>query len=60
MRGLRQQNLPSVPRRRDARRPMDIQTHVALVGELRLARVEAHPDSNRPRRKGAPRILGRR
>ena len=39
---------------------MDIQTHVALVGELRLARVEAHPDSNRPRRKGAPRILGRR
>ena len=41
----------------DARRTMDIDTDVALVGTCRLTRVDAHPHTHRGRLEGT---LGRR
>jgi hypothetical protein len=37
-----------VPDRGDARRAVDVEPDVALLGHERLARVQAHADPNRP------------
>ena len=56
-----EQDLPAVAQRRDARRPVDAEAVVALVGEPRLADVHPHPDPHdravRTREAGQP-LLG--
>ena len=47
-RRLRQEHLPAVPGGGDPRRAVDVHPDVALVGHDRLARVEPHPDADRP------------
>ena len=43
-----EQHLPAVTRSRNACAKVDIETDVAVIGSFRGARVEAHPDSERP------------
>src|SRR5262245_13018559 len=52
-RGLGKQHLPAVPRRANAGTSMDIQADVALIGDLRLARVHPDADADRPRSEPA-------
>jgi hypothetical protein len=46
-RRLRDEDLPAVADRSDASCAMDVDADVALLGEERLARVQAHPDADR-------------
>jgi hypothetical protein len=65
-RPLRRDHLTAVCRRRDARRPVNVDPDVVAVGDDRLARVQAHADAQglavRPRmtRQRALSLLGRR
>ena len=43
------QHLPAVAAGGDARRPVDVDPHVAFLGHVRRARVEAHADADRAR-----------
>jgi hypothetical protein len=47
-RRLRDQHLAAVADRRDPRRAVDVEPHITLVGDDRLAGVEAHPHADRP------------
>ena len=47
VRRLRDDHLPAVTGGGDPCRAMDVDAHVALVGQQRLARVEAHADADR-------------
>jgi hypothetical protein len=40
-------NLPAITRGGDPRRPVDVDADVALVGDERLAGMDAHPDADR-------------
>jgi hypothetical protein len=64
---LGDEHLPTVAGRRDPRGEMDIAADVVAVRHERRARMQTHPDSNRPRRKvlghlgrGGDRAGGRR
>jgi hypothetical protein len=46
-RRIREDDLPSVCRRRDPRRAMDVDADVALVGQLRLTGVDPHANADR-------------
>ena len=48
---LRDEHLPAVPHRGDPRGAVDVEPDVPLVGDDRLARVNAHADADRPGRQ---------
>src|SRR5207253_4139185 len=52
----REQDLASVSRRRDPRRPVDVEADVVVVRNERLARVQAHANTDRCRRKARLRL----
>src|SRR5438034_5797484 len=43
----REDDLASVRRRRDSRRPMEVDSDIAFVGELRLTGVDTDPNADR-------------
>jgi len=59
-RRLRKKNLAAVSRGRDPRRPVDVDSNVALARSERLPRMQPHSDANRPSGERALRIRSRR